>query len=83
MSIQAVNSTSGNKSLIKNRYSLVQVTGYGALGTGGLCLIQGMRHKKSHRALGVFSLILASLHVAIIENMHRNARKNTSLSRIA
>ena len=59
----------------RNYYNYSINAGYGALGMGGLCLIQGMRHKKSHKALGLLSVIFASIHVGIIEFLHRNSKK--------
>lgn len=74
MAVQPVNSVNTSNK-IRNYYNLSKVTGYGAFGTGGLCLLQGMRHKKSHKIFGLVSLLLASAHVGLIEWMHRNPLK--------
>ena len=76
MKVQAVDNNK-NYNKLKTYYDFSKAAGYGALGTGGLCLIQGMRHKKSHKALGLLSVILASIHVGIIEFLHRNNQNNT------
>lgn len=75
MAIQPVNNVTTTNNKIKNYYNVSKIAGYSAFGTGGLCLLQGMRHKKSHKTLGLLSLILASVHVGIIEYLHRNPLK--------
>ena len=69
MNVQPVNSTNR----FRNYYNYSINAGYGALGMGGLCLIQGMRHKKSHKFFGLLALILASVHIGLMEFLHRKS----------
>lgn len=74
MNVASVNSTTKANNL-RNYYNYSKVAGYGALGAGAFCLIQGVRHKKSHKALGFIALILALAHVGLIEYVHFNSLK--------
>lgn len=57
----------------RNYYNYSINAGYGALGIGGLCLIQGMRHKKSHKIFGLLSVLLAFVHVGLMEFLHHKS----------
>ena len=66
MNVQPV----GNTNKLRSYYNYSKYAGYCALGSGALCLVQGVRHKKSHKALGLVSILLASLHVGLIKYLH-------------
>ena len=82
MEVQAVNSATVSKTNTRNYHNFVELTGYGALASGGLCILQGIRHKKSHKALGIISVMLASAHLAIIEFMKRKYHKTDSVNKV-
>ena len=79
MNVQPVNN-SPKTTRLKMYYDCSKIAGYGALGTGGLALIQGIRHKKSHKILGLLSVAFACVHAALIEIMNHTAKhKNNTV----
>lgn len=64
-----------NTNNLRNYYNYSKDAGYGALGAGALCLIQGIRHKKSHKPLGFIAILLALVHVGLIGYMRYSSSK--------
>lgn len=81
MSIQPISKITINNKPALKPYDFIQMSGYGALGFGGLCLLQGVRHKKSHKILGFLAFVLASMHVGLIEYLAVK-NKNSKLNHI-
>lgn len=55
-----------------NKYNLVKVTGYGALATGMLSVVQASRHKfASHKKLAITAVALSFAHLGLIKYFHR------------
>ena len=73
MNVQAVNNSQKTNRL-KMYYDFSKISGYSALATGGLALVQGIRHKKSHKTFGVLSFIFAGTHIALIELLKHTSR---------
>lgn len=79
MSVQAISSanTPQKQSPIKKHFNTVEITGYGALGTGIASGIAGAKKKiKLHRYLAYVSVGLAIAHTAIIEWNHHKYKKS-------
>ena len=63
-----------------NRYSMIPITGYAAIGGGIVAGVSGFRHNRIvHKVAAAVALVAALAHVLLLKTMHGIGHKKKSV----